>query len=85
MVSVKFAPSDAPDIGSGRWTWPLQSLNDEALIDKVVRRGLILQEKLDNLENGESNRDETNPQYLWDEFKSDIQKIGKNHTNKTKH
>ncbi|KAI0264084.1 Endonuclease/exonuclease/phosphatase [Russula aff. rugulosa BPL654] len=85
MVSVKFAPSDAPDIGNGRWTWPLQSLNDEALIDKVVRRGLILQGKLDDLENGESNRDETNPQYLWDEFKSDIQKIGKNHTNKTKH
>ena len=50
MVSVKYAPSDAPDIGSGRWTWPLQSLKEEALIDKIVERGLALQENLEKLD-----------------------------------
>ena len=50
MVSVKFTPKDAPDIGNGRWTWPLQSLNDKDLIKKVVKRGMTLQEKLDQLD-----------------------------------
>ena len=85
MVSAKFAPRDAPDIGNGRWTWPLQSLSDETLIDKVAKCGITLQEKLDDFNPEETNRDETNPQRLWDEFKSDIRKIAKTHTNKTKH
>ena len=85
MVSVKYAPKDAPFIGKGRWTLPLQTINDESLIDKVAKRGMIIQEKLDQLERGETNRNENNPQILWDEFKTDIQKIAKNHTNKTRH
>ena len=85
MVSVKYAPRDAPDIGNGRWTWPLPSLSDETLINKVIQRGMQLQESFDKLDRGETNRDETNPQHLWDDFKTDIQKIAKNHTNKTRH
>ena len=85
MVSVKYAPRDAPDIGNGRWTWPLPSLNDETLIGKVVERGMSLQEKLEKLDRGETSRDETNPQHLWDDFKTDIQKIAKKHTNKNRH
>ena len=85
MVSVKYAPKDAPSIGEGRWTWPLQSLKDETLIEKVAKRGLTIQENLDKLERGETNRNETNPQILWDDFKLDIQKIAKDHTNKSHH
>ena len=85
MVSVKFAPKDAPDIGKGRWTWPLQSLTDEDLIEKIVKRGITLQENLDKLDRRESNRNEVNPQLLWEEFKKDIQKIAKAHTNKARH
>lgn len=62
MVSVKFAPKDAPDIGKGRWTWPLQSLKDADLIKKVVKRGIAIQESLDKFDQQETNRDETNPQ-----------------------
>ena len=85
MVSVKFAPKDAPDIGKGRWTWPLQSLSDVSLIREVAKRGLTLQESLDKLDRQETSREETNPQRLWEEFKIDVQKIAKNHTKKSRH
>ena len=46
---------------------------------------MSLQEKLEKLDRGETSRDETNPQHLWDDFKTDIQKIAKKHTNKNRH
>ena len=64
MVTVKFAPNDAPDIGNGRWTWPLQSLNDTPLLGKIIKRGMIIQEKLEKLEREGTNRNESNPQLL---------------------
>ena len=85
LVLVKFAPADAPYIGNGRWTWPLQSINNASLIEKVAKRGMILQDRLDRLEREETTRAETNPQILWEEFKSNIQKIAKKHTNKTRY
>jgi exonuclease III len=85
MVTVKYAPKDAPEIGEGRWTWPLQSLNDENLIKKIVKQGQTIQESLDKLDRGDTNRNETNPQILWEDFKTDIQKIAKTHTNKSRH
>jgi len=39
LVKVKFAPQDAPFIGSGRWTWPLYLLEKENLMTKVEERG----------------------------------------------
>ena len=85
MVTVKYAPKDAPEIGDGRWTWPLQSLKDETLIIKVAKRGQLVQNNLEKLDRGETNRNDTNPQILWEEFKSDIQKIAKTHTNKARY
>jgi len=61
MVSVKFAPKDALNIGKGCWTWPLQSLKDTKLIKKVAKRGITLQENLDRLDRDGTIRDETNP------------------------
>jgi hypothetical protein len=83
MVTVKYAPKDIPNIGSGRWTWPLQSLSDQALIEKVAKRGRAIQEELEKLTSGEETRDVTNPQTLWETFKEDIKKIAKDHTNKS--
>ena len=85
MVTVKYAPKDAPEIGDGRWTWPLQSLEDETLITKVAERGKVLQNSLDKLDRGETHRNETNPQNLWEEFKNEIQQIAKTHTNKARY
>jgi len=77
MVSVKFALKDAPNIGKGRWTWPLQSLNDATLIQKIVKRGIKTQEKINRLNHNRTSQEETTrstPQLLWKEFKTDIQK-----------
>ena len=83
MVSVKFALKDAPDIGNGRWTWPLNALSDMNLIEKIIKRGILVQENINILKQRETNQEETNPQTLWEDFKSDIQKIVKNQSNKT--
>lgn len=85
MVSVKYAPKDAPEIGKGRWTWPLRSIGDNTLLDKIAKRGILVQEELRRLDRGETTREETNPQLLWDNFKKDIQKMTKDHTKKTRH
>ena len=50
IISVKFAPKDSPNIGNGRWMWPLASLNNEPLLDKVVAKGAIVQKKIEELE-----------------------------------
>ena len=84
LVSLKFAPKDAPYIGNGRWTWYIPSLNEESLLDKIVSKGLVIQTKFENLENGTTTREETNPQTLWETFKDDLQKIAKADANKSR-
>jgi hypothetical protein len=85
LVSVRFAPKDAPLIGNGRWTWYLPSLSKEPLIDRVMTQGKELEKKLDNLENGVMTRDETNPQILWENYKKTLQKTAKETANKSRH
>ena len=84
LVSCKFAPKDAPLIGSGRWTWYLPSLDEKPLIDKVITQGKKLQKKLEDLESGATTRDETNPQILWMNFKESLQKTAKETANKAR-
>ena len=73
MVSVKYAPKDAPYIGRGRWTWPLSILRDKKVMEDVVRRGLTLQENMNNLRTSPNERtDSNNPQTMWRAFKLEI-------------
>ena len=85
LVSLKFAPKDTPYIGSGRWTWYIPSLDEERLLNKIVSKGLVIQTKLENLQNDTATREETNPQKLWEAFKRDLQKIAKADANKSRH
>ena len=85
LVSVKFAPKDAPLIGNGRWTWYLPSINERPLIDKIIAQGKNLQKSLDDLENGITTRENTNPQILWQNFKEALQKTAKESADKTRH
>lgn len=85
LVSLKFAPKDAPLIGNGRWTWYLPSLNKKTLIDKVIAKGIELQAKLSSLERGTTTRDESNPQSLWENYKKDIQRTAKESAKKSKY
>jgi exonuclease III len=50
MVKVKYAPHEAPFIGRGRWTWPLDALKDDHLINTIIDCGIRLQEDLDKLQ-----------------------------------
>ena len=85
MISVKFAPKDAPLIGNGRWTWYLPSINEKPLIDKIILQGIDLQKKLENLETGVTTREDTNPQILWENFKTSLQRTAKNSADKSRH
>ena len=60
LVTVKFAPKNAPYIGKGRWTWPLNVLKDKKIMEWVEKKGLKLQDKLKTLEASPYERMETN-------------------------
>ena len=77
MVSVKFAPKDAPLIGGGRWTWPLTSMNNEKLIDKVINNGIKIQAKIEEATNTPIDQRQEDPQIIWKNFKTDITTIAK--------
>jgi hypothetical protein len=85
MVMVKFAPKDAPFVRKGRWSWPRASLEDKKLISKITTRGLALQSNISEWKTHNMDHERTNPQLMWETFKSDIRKIAKTHTNTTTH
>ena len=73
MVTVKYAPQDAPYIGNGRWTWPLHTLNDKKIMNWIEKKGKELQEKMERLETAPETRSRTdNPQIHWKTFKTEI-------------
>ena len=78
LVTVKYAPADAPDIGKGRWTLPVHMTENKKFIEAIVERGIALQRELENLQLKGIARDESNSQRLWLSFKTDLQTISKN-------
>jgi hypothetical protein len=85
LVSLKFAPKDAPLIRNGRWTWFIPSLDEKPLIDEIVTHEKTIQMKFENLQAGLTTRDETNPQALWEIFKADLKKTTKKKADKSHH
>lgn len=77
LVSVKFAPRDAPLIGGGRWTWPLSAVNDEPLIKKIIKDGITAQIEIEEITNTPVERRTKNLQMVWSDFKTKIQKATK--------
>jgi hypothetical protein len=69
MVSVLFAPLQAPHIGKGRWTWPLGLLNDDKLTLKIAELRINLQREIPSLP---GDRSMGNIQRLWEDFKQNI-------------
>jgi exonuclease III len=73
LASVRYAPKGAPHIGKGRWTWPLKSLNNIKLMERIEKKGMTLQQEVRSLPQLLVDRDPThNVQTLWKTFKSDI-------------
>ena len=77
LATVKYAPNEAPLIGKGRWTMPLQILENEKFIEAVVIHGIKLQSNLETLQCENMDRETSNLQRLWKEFKKDISSIVK--------
>jgi exonuclease III len=80
MVSVKYTPREAPYIGKGRWTWPLDALNNDKLMDSIADQGTQLEKDFDTFTNEPTDRASSNPQLLWGTFKDNIKRIAKEHT-----
>src|SRR6266478_234625 len=83
LVSVKFAPCDTPYIGSGRWTWSISSLKNKKLTTTIADRGVKLQIDIENTTQEPIDREITNPQLLWSEYKEDIRAAAKHHNKET--
>jgi len=77
LVSVKYAPKDAPLIGGGRWTWPLAALNDEPLIEKIIRKGIQMQKEVEEILENPTERQTKSPQQIWRDFKTEIKRTTK--------
>ena len=85
MVTVKFAPKNAPYIGKGRWTWPLNVLKDNQIMEWVEKRGIELQNDIKTVLTYPNVRSETNnPQTMWRKFKVETTEWVK-HEAKIKH
>lgn len=74
MISVRYAPREAPYIGTGRWTAPLHLLKNEKLIEKINAKGVELQTEMTRARLERTDRKETNPQTQWETFKQEIKK-----------
>ena len=79
MVSVKYAPAQAPFIGNGRWTMQLPELKNEKLLDRLIDRGMTLQTKIKDLADSQTPNGSFSLQSLWTDFKNDLVKITKKH------
>lgn len=85
LVTLKYAPNDAPVIGHGRWTWPLASLRRKDLLDTIITRGINLQMELNGLRTRNTPWETNNPQMLWKTFKNDIKELAKEHSKSSVH
>jgi hypothetical protein len=83
MISVRIAPTDAPYIGKGQWTWPITAINDRKLMTEIEKRRWKLQEDIANLDG--TRQPKSNPQTLWEAFKNDITEQAKEITRTSHH
>ena len=84
LVAVKYAPKGVPHIGKGRWTWPLKSLNNMKLVEKIERMGITLQQEVRALLRSPNARDKNhNVQMLWKTFKQEISALTKDKMKKS--
>ena len=83
LVLVRFAPRDSPYIGNGRWSLNTHSLNNKNLTSALIEHGMILQQALNNTAEAHTDRNTTNPQLLWKQYKNTITSTAKKHNKET--
>ena len=77
MVSVRYAPRDAPQIGRGQWMLPLPMLNNKKLLEKIAKQGTVYQTNVMRDQIEHTDRQISNPQTHWESFKNSVQKLMK--------
>ena len=70
LVTVKYAPKNAPYIGPGRWTMPIKATKNIKILEHIIKKGMILQEEMKEIKNNPNIRSpDKNHQTLWKVFK----------------
>ena len=77
MVSVRYAPKEAPRIRKGWWTLPLYLLNNKTLVEKITKHGIVLQSNIMRDQIEHTNRQIANTQTHWEAYKNSIHKLAK--------
>jgi len=77
MVTVKYAPKEAPHISKGRWTLPLALLNNDKMLEKIAEQGTAFQSKVTRDQIEWTDQQTSNTQTHWETFKESTHKIAK--------
>ncbi|EPQ51600.1 hypothetical protein GLOTRDRAFT_27271, partial [Gloeophyllum trabeum ATCC 11539] len=81
LVSVRYAPANAPYIGPGRWAWPAGLIHEEALLQHITQLGRETEAQVEAL--GDAPADPTLIQLLWEQFKIKSKECAKKHAKLT--
>ena len=77
MVSVRYAPKEAPYIGKGRWTLPLSLIHNKKFLEKLAEEGIAFQAQATRDWIEHTNRQTANIQTCWETYKEEAHKIAK--------
>jgi len=77
MVSVRYAPKEAPYISKGRWTLPLPLLHNEKLIERITERGIKLMVDITRDCFEQTDQQTANIQTHWESYTNSLHKIAK--------
>jgi ribonuclease HI/exonuclease III len=72
MVAAKFAPTDSPEMGMGRWTWPAAMLTNKTLMKYVEERAWQFQMEVKEWEDEEESERTKSADSILKDFKADI-------------
>ncbi|KAH8978487.1 hypothetical protein EDB92DRAFT_1937538 [Lactarius akahatsu] len=64
ITMVKYAPTEAPVLGNGRWSLKPHMLNDKKVLKEIDKRGIALEDRLIEIQRNNPPRDNANPQLL---------------------
>ena len=77
MVSVRYTPKEAPQIGKGQWMLPLSLLRNEKLLEKIAEQGIKFQTETTRDWLEQTDRQTANVQTYWEAYKNNIHKLAK--------
>jgi exonuclease III len=77
MVSVSYAPRDAPYIRKGRWTVSQNVLANDNFYRAVIEKGQEVERQIRKVTDSERRNENNNAQIIWEQFKIWIADLAK--------